>query len=238
VDGHATSVGANTHVTRHDVLAGAHAVELHGIADNCVLTGDSIRSVEVPPGGVGRTTFEVSCTGPTGTLRLTIQTVGANPDPDGYTLVLDGVQGPSVGPNATLNLPDLSAGEHEVRLTGVADNCQAGTFGNGIVVTVQEGAVTPATLRVDCFGAPLGTLVVGVSTTNPPAGLVLVFIGIDGFEVGVTGANGTASFQLAAGPHTVRVSRPGPNCVAVGALQRSVNVPAGGTVQVGFAFIC
>src|SRR2546426_12505362 len=50
------------------------------------------------------------------TLMVTAATTGADPDPDGFAVVLDGHAGRPLGRNATLTLVDLEPGEHRVAL--------------------------------------------------------------------------------------------------------------------------
>jgi hypothetical protein len=121
-----------------------------------------------------------------------------------------------------------------------------GTYAATVTVTGTDAAgqpVTPKTVAVVLTVAqppsePFGTLLVHVRISNPPASLILVFIGIDGREVGFAAGNGTLTFRLPVGRHTVSASRPGPNCSLLGDFQRSVEVPPGGTVQTTFQFGC
>ncbi len=63
VDGGAQSqtVGPNDVVTFSDLAEGDHTVELVDVALNCTVSGNNPRTVSVPFGGVGATTFDVTC---------------------------------------------------------------------------------------------------------------------------------------------------------------------------------
>src|SRR5438094_292740 len=55
-------IGANATVTA-TVTAGDYQVSLSGVPSNCTVSGSNPRTVTVPAGGTGLTTFTVSCTG-------------------------------------------------------------------------------------------------------------------------------------------------------------------------------
>ena len=55
-------IGANATVTA-TVTAGDYQVSLSGVPSNCTVSGSNPRTVTVPAGGTGPTTFSVSCTG-------------------------------------------------------------------------------------------------------------------------------------------------------------------------------
>ncbi len=56
-------------------------------------------------------------------IEVAVRTTGAELDPDGYSLGIDG-QFYEVGLQELRTIDGLSAGEHTVWLTGVADNCE------------------------------------------------------------------------------------------------------------------
>ena len=55
-----------------------------------------------------------------GSIEVTTITTGADLDADGYTLEIDGADPADVGANATVTLSEVTTGDREVRLTGVA----------------------------------------------------------------------------------------------------------------------
>jgi Tol biopolymer transport system component len=82
-------------------------------------------------------------------LEVITATSGSLLDPNGYTVVVDGAMGPSIGINGRATLDGLEAGDHEVELTGVAQNC-AVTGSNPRTVTVESGGTTAASFDVEC----------------------------------------------------------------------------------------
>ena len=66
----------------------------------------------------------VDDTGPiVGSINVATATSGTEPDPDGYTLSVNGDAGQPIGANATLTLPGVLPGTYSVQLAGVASNC-------------------------------------------------------------------------------------------------------------------
>ena len=71
----------------------------------------------------------VGCTGEnlvepdTGTLEIGSATTGVELDTDGYTVQIDGGPARPLGPNATVQIPEVASGTHTVLLAGAAANC-------------------------------------------------------------------------------------------------------------------
>jgi hypothetical protein len=71
-------------------------------------------------------TGAISCDGDSGTglgtvtgqIEVTTSTTGANIDPDGFTVTIDGEQNQSIGSNGTATFSGLAAGDHEVLALG------------------------------------------------------------------------------------------------------------------------
>jgi hypothetical protein len=59
--GQSTAIGLNETLTFQDLAAGNHSVLLDDVAANCSVSGDNPRTVNVPAGGTGSTSFAVSC---------------------------------------------------------------------------------------------------------------------------------------------------------------------------------
>ena len=75
------------------VTAGSRSVQLGGLAPNCTVPAGATRPVVVAAGQTATVTFSVSCPTtppPTGTLKVKVSTTGATPDPNGYTVTIDG----------------------------------------------------------------------------------------------------------------------------------------------------
>src|SRR5207237_303795 len=88
--GTSQAIGLNQTVPLTGVTAASHTVVLSGVAGNCSVTGGTSRTVTVPAGGSVTASFAVTCTTPSGTLRVTTSTTGLSLDLDGYTATVDG----------------------------------------------------------------------------------------------------------------------------------------------------
>ena len=157
VDGsQSKAIATNGNVSFSGLAAGDHRVALSGVAGNCSVSGDNPRTVTVPAGGTGSTTFSVSCGGTTGGLAVTTSTTGSNVDPDGYTVTVDGSRSQAIATNGSVSYTGLSAGDHTVALSGVAGNCSV-SGANPQTVSVPAGGTASTTFSVSC------------GTTPPPA---------------------------------------------------------------------
>ena len=95
----------------------------------------------------------VACSEPSGPrigdVRVTVVTAGADLDPDGYTVALDGGAGMAVAVNGSRTISGLSTGRHSALLTGLAPNCTvAGTNPRDIEVGTNE--TTQVSFTVNC----------------------------------------------------------------------------------------
>lgn len=142
------AIGVNGTVTVSDVATGSASVELTGVADNCTVAGDNPRSVTVTDGGTVSTTFDVTCQG-MGSVEITTSTTGGTPDPDGYTVSVDGAAGQAIGTDETITVADVPDGTRSVELTGLADNCSV-DGDNPRDVTVPDGGTVSTTFDVSC----------------------------------------------------------------------------------------
>ncbi len=144
------AIGANTSVTFSGVTPGDYTVSLSDVAANCTMSGANPRTVTVPSGGTGSTTFSVSCTTPstTGNLTVTTSTTGSSL-PSGYTVTVDGSQSQAIGANSSVTFSNLAAGSHGVALTNVAANCTV-SGSNPQTVTVPSGGTVSASFSLRC----------------------------------------------------------------------------------------
>jgi hypothetical protein len=143
-------LATNGDVDFNDVATGDRSVLLSGIATNCSVTGDNPATVTVPSVGPANHTFDVECTDIVGSVEVTTSTTGAELDPDGYTLNVEGESGVAIGLNETLTVDDVSAGERTVELAGVASNCSVAGE-NPRTVTVTDGGTVSTTFDVTCL---------------------------------------------------------------------------------------
>lgn len=89
----------------------------------------------------------------TGAVAITVVTGGDLPDPDGYTLSIDGGTEIAIGVNGATMQTELAPGNHQIALAGLASNCiVGGTNPQTAVVTV--GDTTAVTFAVACATPP------------------------------------------------------------------------------------
>ena len=175
------TVGVTGSASLPGIPSGDHMLGLAGLAANCQVAGDNPRSVTVAAGQTMAVPFSVTCAAPeptAGSVEVTTVTGGADQDPNGYSVRLDGGTGQPIGINATVALANLPAGPHTVELLGAAGNCTiAGT--NLSSITVPAGGTVRVTYTVNCVALPPGTGSVKVTTTTAGSS--------DGYVVSVDG---------------------------------------------------
>lgn len=162
-------------VTFTGLTAGDHNVELKDVAQNCVVGGSNPRTVTVTAGNTVTTTFNVTCSTPpptTGDLTVSTSTSGANLDPDGYSVAVDGGNSRAIGLNNNVTYPGLAAGDHTVQLNGVAQNC-AVAGSNPRTVTVTAGGTAQTSFAVTCTAPPPPTNQPPSVNAGPDAQLVI-----------------------------------------------------------------
>lgn len=74
---------------------------------------------------------------------------GSTTDPDGYSLVLNGVGAGRMGVEDTVLLRNLPEAEYSVGITGLAPDCDSGG-GNPRGVRVEAGRTTRVIFQVKC----------------------------------------------------------------------------------------
>lgn len=85
-----------------------------------------------------------------GLLSVVVNSVGSNPDPNGYMVSLDDGPGSlNVAANGAVAFSDVAAGIHAVTLTDIASNCVVSGV-NPRSAIVLAGATTSVTLEVSC----------------------------------------------------------------------------------------
>jgi len=237
------SVAANGSVVISGVPAGVHEVALRGIAANCMVQEGSAshpRVVIVTGRDTTLAAFSVLClvTG----VQVTVSTGGLDPDPDGYTVSVDGAAPQPIPANGTLTISRLAAGSHTLALAGMAGNCRLDDSSPPSVV-VAIGEVVPLDFAVRCVAA---TGSVRVTTTTDGADL-----DADGYTVRVNGGDGSYPVAsnglvtidgLTGASDTLWLQGVATNCAVVGDNPRTVSVTTGGqtrdTVQTVFAVNC
>ena len=219
----------------------SHIVGLSGVAANCQVQGENPRAVTITAGAGATVAFEVICTDPpatAGTLRIATITTGTDPDSDGYTIAVDGGATQSIGINTAASLGNVAAGEHSVRLAGVATNCTV-QGANPRTATVLGGATAEMSFAITC-SATSGTVQVNVTTTGLQVDANGYIAKLDGSGTGkVVDVTGSVTFSgVPAGNHTIVLSDVASNCRVADGLERTISVTAGSTGQVTFAITC
>jgi len=172
-----------------------------------------------------------------GDLNVTTATTGSDPDPDGYTVTVDGTTSQPIGSNGTVTFSGLSAGTHTVALSGVAANCSV-SGGNSQTVTVASGGTATTSFTITCTTPP-GDLRVTTTTSGSSLDPDGYRVRLDGGPAQALGINATFTYtNLAAGNHTVVISGVAANCTVSGGRSRTVNVPSGGTATVAYSVSC
>jgi hypothetical protein len=222
---------------------GPHVLGLTGVAGNCQVTGQNPLQVTVNPGEKAQVPFSITCAtpGPTaGSLQIVTSTSGADWDPDGYAVTVDGGRSQPIGLDGRLILANLSAAAHRVQLSSVATNCSV-SGANPARVTVPSGGSVDLTFAVVC--APIqpatGGIQVSVATSGTaidPDGYTLSVDNGTGQSISANGSRTVSGLQM--GTHSALLSGVAANCTVSGDNPRPVTVNAGQTTQAAFAVTC
>jgi len=176
-----------------------------------------------------------------GAIEVSTTTTGTDRDPDGYGITVDGVARATVGASGTQRVEALDPGDHDVELSGVADNCVVSQPDRTVVVRPQE--TTPVPFQVACQatgggggdGGGLDITTVTTGSALDPDGYILAIDGKDRLRVGV---NQVASFsRFPTGGHAVTLRDIAANCRLLGGSPR-VSVTSGTTTTATLAVSC
>src|SRR2546425_850521 len=175
----------------------------------------------------------------TGDLGVTTATTGSDPDPDGYTVIVDGTSNQPIGINGSVTFSGVSAGSHTVALSGVAPNCSV-TGADPQTMTVPSGGTVTAAFTVNC-SATTGNLTVTSSTGGSsldPDGYTVTVDGTTSQPIATNSSTGITFTGLAAGSHSVALSGVAANCTVTSANPQTMTVPSDGTVTAAFTVNC
>lgn len=151
------SIGPNGSTTFTGLSAGSHSVQLSDIKLNCSVDGSNPKTVDVIGGETRSVSFSLSCTSETGDLEISVSTSGQDPDSDGYTVLLDESESGSIDANGSTTLTGVSAGEHEVGLSGLQSHCSV-DGNNPQTVNVPPGDAESVNFSVSCSSQAGGLL--------------------------------------------------------------------------------
>jgi WD40 repeat protein len=228
--------GTNATLTISELTAGDHQLELLDVAPHCTLAGANPRTVTVSGGTVARTTFEVQCSSPTGSIQVTTMTTGESLDADGYLAALDEGVGQSIATNGSISFTSVFAGEHSVRLTGVAPNCLVGGP-NPSSVSVGTAAATIA-FEITCQ-TPTGTIIASTTTGGLDPDSDGFTVSLDGGPAQPVATGGTLTFPgVPVGEHALQVSGLASNCALAGDNPLTISVAEGAVVEVELQVNC
>jgi hypothetical protein len=238
--GAAQAIGTAASLTMDDVTPGNHTVQLEDVAPNCTVSGDNPRTTSVTIGETATITFVVSCVATSGNLSVTASTTGPAPDPDGYSVSVDGIDRGALGVNAAVTVGGLAPGSHVVGLTGLAGNCQI-EGENLRIASIDEGANTTVDYAITCSTPPVGsgTLEITTATTGSTPDPDGYTYAVDGGPPNPIAVNGTASLaNVSPGAHSVRLAGVAGNCQVEGDNPRAVSITDGATSTVSFSINC
>ena len=173
-----------------------------------------------------------------GKIQVAISTRGPDPDPDGYSLAVDGDQLYVLPAGGSLVL-ELAQGTHSVQLGGLADNCSV-DGANPRSIVVGTGGAADVSFSVVCAPATTGGFKIVVTTGGSP-------LDPDGYQLFVAGAaasrfigtEATEIFEhLTPGLHLITLKGLANGCSLTGGNPHPSTVIAGKTVQVRLTVAC
>jgi len=218
-----------------DLPPGSYLYYLGGVSANCFGSPSGYFSVAAYQ--VTVVPVNLNCN-PVGSVQLSVPTSGLDLD-YGFQVLLDGSYLGWINAGATQTFLAPS-GNHVIGLGDIAGNC-AVTGPNPVSVTVTEGSTTALSMAVNCQALPMLRTTVTTGGTNiPPSFLV----GVDAdwyygyLYWGNVPANGSTSFKVSPGAHTVTLDQVPFNCTVDSGNNLAVNVPSGTTTDVAFAVTC
>ncbi len=259
-------VSAGSHVVIEGLVPGTYDVSLDDLRENCGLSAPPTLTVQVTAGGLTRDTafitFEVSCQRFTGDVRLLLATGGADTDPNGYTLMLDGqfvtepcdafyccyywYECPVMLPPSGNQEFQVPPGSHTYELGDVAPNCTVnGEHPREVVVAFGETSIVQ--FEVTCHAFAEVEIVTTTAGANPdPNGYTVrvdgqvVFTPCGLYECPLMlGPDGSHTFgQVPPGEHTYELGDIEPNCAVQGSNPRTVSVTPGEAAVVLFDLAC
>ncbi len=173
-----------------------------------------------------------------GSIAVTTTTIGADTDPDGYSITLDGVRAQTIAANGSFTYTDVPGGSRKVRLAGAADHCTVDDASQTASVTGDNTATIA--FHITCGPPPPGNLTVTAQTTGwdlDPDGYAVTIDG-DPATAQATASNGSVTFTgLSVGTHTVQLSSIADNCTTT-SNPRSASIASGETASTTFAVSC
>jgi len=123
-------------------------IELTDVAENCLVSGGTVRAVATSAYGTAGITFRVNCPR-LATLRIRTSTGGTSLDTDGYLLSIDGAVKGTLGAQDSVIFDDLHPSFYRVRLSSVVGNCSV-SGGSSRQVILGDGGLETIDFAVSC----------------------------------------------------------------------------------------
>lgn len=225
-----------------DLSAGPHSLRLSGVAEQCSIGPGPSVEVDVAAGRTTPVAFRVTCPGTS--IRVSLSTIGLDPDPDGYLLTIDDVDSLGLSLQGTAQIK-VAPGRHTLQLLDVADHCIVSP-GTLLQVDAQRGSATSVAFAIDCPqtgtppidgpGARVTVNTIGVDLDGEY--WLLVGTGGHGSELRGIPSNGTTTLQLGPGDYVLGLTGVAPNCAIDGPGGHTATITATHGVSVEFAVIC
>lgn len=236
--GIARRVDANSDLTIDHLAAGQHEVALSDVATNCLVGPPNSRFLTVVSGKTTTVEYILTCEAYLGGIRVASSATGADLDPNGYQVSVDGVYYLSLDANGTATFTRIARGDHYLALEGVARNCTRDAAYR--IVAVMPTEVTEVVFGVSC--AAFGAIRVTAVTTGvdvDPTGYSVMVTGTAFEQRDELSVNGSFTISdLLPGKYTVKVTGIAANCDAGSPDTRTIAVPSGGTLDLTVAVAC
>ena len=168
-----------------------------------------------------------------GTLVVSTSTGGNAPDQDGYLLTVDAVDSLPLPPSGTAEI-DLPAGQHRLRLLGLAGQCSVSP-GTPLDVDVPSGATTSVAFQVTCSTANTRITTTTTGLDVDPDGYRVV---VDGSDQVSISTNGTVFTRLTPGSRAIGLTGLSPNCALEAPGSHIVTVADTAIASLDFAVVC
>jgi hypothetical protein len=242
-NGSAQPIGVNAMLTLINLSASTHSVRLLEVAANCSVSGANPAPVTVPNGGTTSVAFSITCvpnTASTGGIQVTVVTTGSSPDPDGYSVSVDGGTAQSIAVNGSRTLANLTPGAHAVQLGEIAGNCTvAGDNPRSVTVLAGQNAAVSFAITCPTPAPGTGSIQITTATTGSSPDADGYTVRVDGGNTQPLGVNASRTVNgLEPRAHTVELGGIAQNCTLTGENPRTVNVAAGQSTTVSFALSC
>ena len=232
--GESARIGANARLVVSGLPAGDSRIALDDIADNCTLAGDNPRPISLVAADTARVEFHATCVALAGSVRVITTTTGQDPDPDGYSVTLDGGPAQAAGANDSVTFGGITTGSHVVALADVAGNCTV-AGGTSRQVMVAADRRTEVRFQIGCRGSAIAVVTTTMGADPDVDGYLLA---IDGGAPRVLADNDSLELALPPGSHTLALSGVAANCRLAGDNPRTLTIPTGALAFAGLEISC